>query len=211
MVAGGGQQLADGGMQDIDAGVDGVRQGGFFAEAGHQSGRAGVHDAVGAGHRHGEDGCQVAGVGGAAGGIVGEQGGKRGVGDDVAVEGDDGVGVAGGQARQALAEGAAPSQGLLFAAVMDADAAVAMAVGSGAVVAVGAAAAVVAEVFGDGVRQVSHQQDGVGDAGAAAEPGQLARQDGASVQGQHGFGQRVGERAEALALAAGQYQGVHWG
>ena len=69
------------------------------------------------------------------------------------------------------------------------------------------AAVIAAEIFGNRVRQVSHQQHGIGDAGAAPQPGQLARQDGASVQRQHRLGAIVGQRFHARTAAGGQDYG----
>ena len=180
------QQFADGGVQDIHAAVDGVREGGFFPEIAHQSGGVGVDDAVGAGHWHGEDGGEVVGVGAAAGLVVGQQFGEAGVGYDVAVGGDD-RGVARGQQGHTLPQCAAAPQGNALATVMGADA-------------VGAA---IAEVVFDHIGQVADEEHDFGNAGGA-QPVQLARQDGLPAQRNHRFGDSVGKGTQALPLAAGQ-------
>ena len=89
-------------------------------------------------------------------------------------------------------DGPAAAQGGIFDAVLGAD----------------AEGLAVAEMVLDGLPAVTGQKNNIGHS-TGFQPFHLVFQDGLAADGDHGFGQGIGQRAESFTLPAGQNQRIH--
>src|SRR3990170_719238 len=170
----------------VQAGVDPVRQERLLVEGGDTAAAVQAGDAVWAAGAGKHDGG-----GGLLAPVVAEEGRQRLVGQDIAVEGDDGVFARGQKPRPQL-EGAAASQRLLLQGVVHSK----------------PEAGAVPEVPLDDLRLVAAEQDRVADA-MAGQPAYLVLEDGLARDLDHRLGPVAGEGPQALALAARDDQGIH--